>query len=334
VTTRRIAVVGAGIAGLAAARRLARGGCDVVVLDKARGPGGRSSTRRVERFAFDHGAQYFTCRDPAFQKQVSDWCERGVVARWDGPIARLERGSRRDAPGDAERFVGVPRMSAVARDLASELRVECGQRIERIERPEGRWHLLSETGRAFERFDAVVIATPAPQAAPLLAADPQLARRVAEIEMQPCHAVMVAFAQRVDADFGGAFVAGSPLAWVARNASKPCRAAEECWVLHATPEWSAARLHSSPTAIAAALVDAFSDALGRALPRAAFSAAHRWRYARTTQPLGQPFLRNPDLGLAVCGDWTLGDRVEHAFQSGDRLARAMLDTKSLPRDPV
>ena len=42
----RVAVVGGGIAGLTAASHLARAGCDVVVYETGRGPGGRTSTRR------------------------------------------------------------------------------------------------------------------------------------------------------------------------------------------------------------------------------------------------------------------------------------------------
>ena len=57
----RIVVVGAGMTGLTAARALSGQGHDVVVIDKARGPGGRMSTRRDNDLRFDHGAQYFTC---------------------------------------------------------------------------------------------------------------------------------------------------------------------------------------------------------------------------------------------------------------------------------
>jgi renalase len=56
-----IAIIGAGIAGLACAQRLQDGGCSVTLFDKGRGAGGRMATRRVTtpfgEIAFDHGAQ-------------------------------------------------------------------------------------------------------------------------------------------------------------------------------------------------------------------------------------------------------------------------------------
>ncbi len=324
MTAQRIGVVGAGIAGLTAARRFAEANADPMVFDKARRPGGRSSTRRAQELSFDHGAQYFTCRDRAFEHLVSDWCQRGVAARWDAPIITLANGVRGEARGESARYVGVPGMSALARDLAADLDVACEQRIERIERSAGRWRVISDAGRIFDGFDAVVIATPAPQAVPFLAGLPQLAARVAAVEMQACHAAMVAFAEPFGVDFGGAFVAESPLSWVARNGTKPGRPDGECWVLQTTPEWSTAHLDASSETITAALLEALGAALGRALPPSTHRASHQWRFARSEPPLGQAFLWDPDACLGVCGDWAFGGRIESAFSSGEQLATAML----------
>jgi predicted NAD/FAD-dependent oxidoreductase len=330
VKTDRVAIVGAGVAGLTAARHLARAGRDVVVFEKARGVGGRISTRRSEAAAFDHGAQYFTCRSDSFSRQVEDWRRRGVAAAWGAPIHVLGGGESSASGAETRRYVGVPGMSALARDLAHELRVECGRRIARIEGSPTSWRLIAEEGLEFTGFDTVVVATPAPQAVPLLAPAPRLAELAAGVEMQPCYAVMVTFPHALEVDFGGAFVSEPPLAWVSRNASKPQRASGECWVLHASPEWSAQRLEEPFEVVAEALLRAFSNALGRKLPAASFCSAHLWRFARTNQPLGMPFLWQVDERLAVCGDWMHGARIEDAFTSGELLARAILGDETLP----
>jgi len=93
----RVAVIGAGIAGLTAARTLREQGYDVLVVDKARSVGGRTAVRRHHPFEFDHGAQYFTVRDERFARQVRAWQAAGLVAIWSGRIGSLERGTWRDS---------------------------------------------------------------------------------------------------------------------------------------------------------------------------------------------------------------------------------------------
>jgi len=81
-----ILIIGGGMAGLSAASALAATGARIIVLDKGRGPGGRMAARRVEiageQVSFDHGAQYFTARDPDFQAEVALWEQADVAARW------------------------------------------------------------------------------------------------------------------------------------------------------------------------------------------------------------------------------------------------------------
>ncbi|NNL64797.1 MAG: NAD(P)-binding protein [Myxococcales bacterium] len=325
-TVGRVAVVGAGLSGLAAARRLTAGGASVRIFDKARGPGGRCSTRRAEGHAFDHGAQYFTCRDPAFEPWVAQWRASGAVERWRGRIARLEAGRSRPDSGRTERFVGVPGMSALGRALARGLDLTLGCRIERLERDGRHWRLVDADGAAHAPFEQVVVAVPAEQAVPLVEPVPDLAVALGQVEMEPCWAALVAFEDRVAADFDGAFVSDAPLSWVARNGSKPGRPAAECWVLHATPDWTRSRLELSREQAAEALREAFHRALGADLPRAVHQDAHRWRYASTGTALGRPFAFDRASGVGACGDWCEGGRVERAVLSGEALAQAMLQT--------
>ena len=125
-TPPRVAVVGAGISGLTAASHLARGGCAVTVYETGRGPGGRTSTRRAgpdgAGWQFDHGAQYFAAKDPAFRDIVEDWRAEGLVAEWTGVFGTLDATTgtfvREDVSETKERWVGTPSMNAVAKGLA------------------------------------------------------------------------------------------------------------------------------------------------------------------------------------------------------------------------
>jgi renalase len=318
-----VAVIGAGLAGLTLATRLTEAGLAVTVFDKGRAPAGRMSTRRGEAGGYDHGAQYFTARDPDFQRQVDAWVARGLAAEWTGRFGTLEQGVLTLKADNPVRYVGVPGMNALARDLATPLDVRTGVRVERVHREQGAWRLTSEKGEDLGRFARVAVAVPAPQAVPLLAEAPALAARVTGVGMEPCWAVMARFAEPLPLAVDGAFVHGAPLSWAARDSAKPGRAPGERWVLHATPEFSRAHLEETPETVAPLLLEAWRQAAGvKVAPVEA--VAHRWRYAQAESALSEGALFDAGLGLGVCGDWCAGSRVEGAWRSGVALARALL----------
>jgi hypothetical protein len=308
----RIAIIGAGLSGLACAASLDEHGHEVVVFDKGRGAGGRMSTRRVQipggTVSFDHGAQYFTAHDPGFQARLQSWSEAGLAAPW--PAA------------GADAFVGTPSMNAPLRQLATELDVRLSQRIDILARRPDGWHLQGAGGAAGP-FDAVLVALPAEQAAVLLRnVNAGFAQRAADTPSAPCWTVMAAFAQRLPVETDVLQHRG-PIDWAARNSAKPGRSGPEAWVIQASPEWSATHLEDEPVAVLQALLSAFADTLDVVLPMPLSATAHRWRYARAGAA-GDGLLWNADTGLGVCGDWLLGPRVECAWQSGTRLADVVL----------
>jgi len=135
----RVAVIGAGIAGLAAASALQEHGHRVRVFEKSRGPGGRSATRRVDHLHFDHGAAYFTASEPAFRDAVSGWRACGTIDAWTPETARVVQGALRPATDRRERFVAVPGMSALGRHLGAGMSIHPGVRVAPPRRVAQRW---------------------------------------------------------------------------------------------------------------------------------------------------------------------------------------------------
>lgn len=320
----RVAIVGAGIAGLRLGRRLRGAGHSVTLFDKARGPSGRMATRRLEFGRFDHGAQYFTARTPAFATQVEDWVARGVAERWTPRIALLERGKTEAEANPPVRYVGTPSMSAVARDLADGLALETGVRIAAVKRAGAHWLLVTDDDHPIDGFDAFVSAVPAPQAVPFLACSPFLQGLARATAFRACHAAMIEFEAPLPVAFDAAFVRRSPLGWIAHQASKPGREASNGWVLHSTPEWSEGHLDLAAERVGEALCAALGEAIGRPLPPRRGTAVHRWLFARVDERLASDSIWDATQRVGVCGDWLEGERVEDAYRSGDRLADAML----------
>ncbi|MEM6625919.1 MAG: FAD-dependent oxidoreductase [Pseudomonadota bacterium] len=327
VKRMRAAIVGGGLAGLAAALRLQTAGADVHVFDKGRGPGGRMSTRRAHtslgELRFDHGAQFFTARDPGFQAVVAELQKDGHVAEWTG-VFHLDGGPD---PRPDTRYVGAPGMNGIIRGLAARVSsIEWGRRVEAVEGAPGKWRLKFDAGDDVSEFDAVVIATPAEQAGPLLQPiAPGMAAEAEAARSAPCWSIMLAFDSLVETKFDGARwskpAGNSPISWAARNASKPGRGDVETWIVHGSPDWSRVHLEWEPDAAAEALVKAFCEMTGATAP--IHAAAHRWRYSQIETSAQSAFGWDAALGVGCCGDWRLGPRVECAWMSGDALGEAM-----------
>jgi hypothetical protein len=330
---RQVAIIGAGVAGLAAAGALVERGLGVHLFEKSRGLGGRAATRRRDGMGFDHGAQYFTVRSPRFGRAVDSFVEAGLVAAWTPRIVRLRSDGSRDPAPEGDRFVGVPGMSSLGRALARDLPVRRGTRIANLHRThDGHWVPVSDAGELYETFDAVIVTCPAPQAEALLqSVSVSLAAVCRSAVMFPCWAAMVAFESALDLDFDAAFVTDEALAWVSRESSKPGRRSRpECWTLHGAPEWSASRLEEEPGRVARELIDRFAELAGAAPRNLSHLDAHRWRFARSAEPLSVAPTVDAEARISIAGDWTNGDRLEGAWLSGTEAAESISELLSRP----
>jgi len=311
-----ILIIGAGMAGLSCASQLAEAGFAPALIDKGRGPGGRMAARRVAiggmDVSFDHGAQYFTARDPAFRAAVAAWEQEGAAARWP------------QAGEDA--FVGTPGMNGPLKAMAGTLAVRWGVRAAHLVRDEPIWRITTEAGEAITA-GCLLIAVPAEQAADLLQeAPPDLAAIPAGVRSAPCWAVLAAFAERLPLEACALRGESSDaISWAARNGSKPGRAAVESWVIHAGAQRSRELLDLPKDAVAALLLEDFRAATGLAsLPPLLHCDAHRWLYALPQVAPGPAAHFDPALQLGLAGDYLHSPRVEGAFLSGRALAQAVL----------
>ena len=311
----KVGVLGAGIAGLAAAGRLKARGHEVTVFDKGRGPGGRASSRRRGLFHFDHGAQYFTARQEEFSAAVGGWLAAGVVAPWDGHIVSLVGGVTSPLKSETRRYVGQPQMSGLAKHLARELDVRCGVLVDELTRVDGLW-MPEEGGEILGAFDRLIVAMPPAQAAQLLEADSPLGGVARSVEMRPCWCVMLGLEARLEVPFDGAFCNESALSWISSDNSKPSRPQTEAWVLHASPEWTEEHLHEEREQVIKALTAEFEEVTGVVLPPVSHRDAHRWGLAQPASEEPVQALCDLERGLALaCGAY-VGGRVEGAYMSG------------------
>ncbi len=319
-----IAIIGAGIAGLSAARTLIEQGHKVCLFDKGRGPGGRLSTRRVEtafgQAHFDHGAQYFTPTSEAFGRATQDWLKRGVVDIWQGQHRDMRETPKDAADANASYYTGAPSMNAIIKDMANGLDVTWAKRVLQIEAKQGSWSLKFEHGGIEGPFTTVILAVPIEQARPFYeqlyagAVEP-LAKDTYSV---PCWAYLAAFDSPLTLDWVSYKPGQGPFAWIAHNRSKSGRTGPDTLVAHANLDWSIEHLEKDKAWVTEALQQALAELIE--IPTPIYSASHRWRYSQVTSHEWSGIRWDEARRVGFCGDWSTGPKLEDAWLSGQKIA--------------
>ena len=318
----RIAIIGAGIGGVVLGQALA-GQHEVVVFEKGRGVGGRMATRQAPGFAFDHGAQFFTAREPRFLALMEQALAAGAVAEWTMPIASLGRDGQMSLAAPREpHYVGMPGMNSFVRALAGDVAIRSGVDVAPLgTRGDAGWALTDVAGGALGTFDWVISSTTPHQTRALFAETGTDAGMLDGAAMLPCYALLVGFAAPLALDWGMLRLDAGPLALVVNNAGKPGRdGSVGTLVAHSSSAWAQGQLAADPADTEAGMVTALRAALGIDADQASFRALHRWKSARLDgMPDKAPFI-DRERGLAATGDWTTGSRVESVALSALDLA--------------
>lgn len=332
-------VVGAGVAGLCAARELVVAGRSVVVLDKGRGVGGRMATRRLGSAVFDHGAQFFTVRGRAFGGIVAEAHAAGAVEEWC-------RGFSRDGSlGGSEGGDGHPRwrgsrgMTDLPKQIAAELatvaaggrcEIRTAAKVTAVVAEDGVVRMPLDDGATLVASGAI-LTPPVPQALDLLTAgglgagsgrgDAAAWRTLGAVAYDPCFAVLLVLDKpsRVPPPGGMQFdpATGGPIAWVADNQRKGISPVPAL-TIHADGAFSRRHFDTSPEEVMATLIDHARPWIdGDPATAVVEKSLHRWKFALPTTIIPEPLVA-VSLGppIACCGDAFAGPRVEGAASSG------------------
>jgi len=151
-------VIGCGISGLLAAKKLKEKSTSVLMLDKGRNFGGRMATRFFDGAKFDHGAQFFTARSPMFKEYVNQWISQGIVKIWYGDEEKKQ---------PHPRYIAVNGMNSLPKHLGKTLEVKLSTEINNLDKKNKIWSVICKKGNQY-KCNHVILTAPGPQTSDIL----------------------------------------------------------------------------------------------------------------------------------------------------------------------
>jgi len=328
------AVIGAGIAGLTAASKISALGHKLAVFEKARGTGGRLSSKRVvydggEAMAFDLGCVSITGKSEKFSQQLESWHSGGVIAPWWMDDQNKTH------------YVAVSRNSALTRHLSENLECHFSTRVSSLQRIDDIWHLFTFNERGeneggendrgeklLAKAKNVILATPPAQAYDLLPAGSRFKGALESVKV----GAQWVMGLELDNDLSGlpaiSYPKSDTVYSISQESCKPGRRNREFNVgstilqVQASQNWTREHLESTHEQVKGALMRELEQHLQQPL-RITNAYVHRWLYSCITQGIEtkEGYLWDEE-GLGLIGDYlnTDFDGVESAWLSGQQLA--------------
>ncbi|WP_088102390.1 NAD(P)/FAD-dependent oxidoreductase [Halalkalibacter urbisdiaboli] len=319
---KSVLIIGAGLAGIHAAKKLAELGINYQIIEKGKKVGGRMATVSSSQGVADYGAQFFTARSEKMKKLVKQWVREEKARSWTrGFHQRNHAGEITLVRDGYPRFVASNGMYALTKWLSVDLNISTGQEVTSARYENGFWFveiLNKETSeRMFVKADGLITTVPIPQAIAFIKNE-QLESDVyfelQQLKYEPCLAVTITLNRSSKIPKKGGIQSEGDIAFIADNKQKGI-SKKPMVTIHASGSWSEEHIHKCNEWIVEELVQQVKPLLGNI---AIIDAkVKKWKYAK-------PITLHPDRILATlqpapivfAGDCFKEGKVEGAILSG------------------
>ena len=312
--SKKILIIGSGIAGIAASLKLKSYGLSSTIVDKADFIGGRISTRINKKgnndFCFFHGAQFFTSRSQSFKKIIENGISNNYIKKYENFFP--------------ERYRGFPTMRDFLIGLSSDLIIKQRHKVIELFKNNNKIDVLYNTSSELKTYDAVISTLPSPQNIDLVKSFPSLIKTLSEASYHSCIALMLAY-NKVPKEIPSFFDFSNNdniLNWMASSNDN------RYWTIHANSLYSNKNLNRNKSSIQNEMLIEVNKVLSpnnnSDYFQIIYNELHIWKYAKV-KSISKGIQIDPINPIAIAGDFMEGPRVESAFISGEKAADLIFD---------
>ena len=181
--SKKILIIGSGIAGISSSLKLKSFGLESTIVDKGNFIGGRVGTRDIKSKDnsdyFFHGAQFFTAKSYSFQKIVQNGINEGYIKEY-GKFS-------------PPRYRGLKSMRDFLINLSNKLNIIQNVKVTHLKPHNEKISVLDDRSSTWQTYDAVISTLPAPQNLALLKKFVTLKKTLKTASYDSCIALMFLF---------------------------------------------------------------------------------------------------------------------------------------------
>jgi renalase len=311
-------IIGSGFSSAVLTRALKQNS-DTLVFDKSRGPGGRSSTRRVENVGFfDHGLQFISPKTEEFDFFLNQYL-KSFTKEWKGDFRIFEE----NKIINKKKYIGKFGNNDFVKNLIA-FEVNYLKELSRIERASNTW-ILQFKDKSVQECEKLILTIPLEQCQKITSS---LGLNLNfEGSMEPNLTTMIGFKKPLGLKSCGIkFQKNSILGWAANESSK-LRVGNnnslELWTLQSSLDFANKYCHiyrDKKDEVMGLMIREFLSLLKIQNAEIAHKDIHGWLYAFKNKDFSEKFYWNNNIKLGICGDWMCGSKAEDAWFSASLLA--------------
>ena len=325
----RVGIVGAGLAGLGAARTLRGAGHEVVIFEGNSSIGGRCCTERLGEFLFDTGCTSIAPRSPEMESAMHEISTEGLVRIQESIYThnsfRIGRGDISRDP--VRRFTYVQGNQVLCERLGEGIDIRLNSFVNQLVKDDDGFDI------AGERFARVILATPPPVSAQILATLGEK-RPLDNVSYRKCLSIQLGYDVPTPDVSYHAIVDPEqrhPLTWLSLE-SKKCqgRAPEggSAFVMQMSSGYSREHFDAAAEIIVRDGLEFLERLFGPRYRSPVVSSVARWKYSLPENLAMFSSVNRPNSKVLLASDGLLGGRTELAYAAGAQAARMILEESS------